>query len=134
EQRRDPGNADRVRRGEAQPATRAALQLADRILRLVQFVGDALAVVEVDVACLGQAQLASGAVQELRAEACLQVLHLAADRGLGEAQCTCCADEAAVLDHFHEDQGVVEIAGHRELLRASVYWPARGTIIPRSAG
>ncbi len=125
EQRRDPVDADRIRRGEAQPAARAALQLADRALGFVEFARDALAVFEVDVAGLGQAELARGAMQELRAQARFQVLHLAADRGLGQAQRARRGNEAAVLDHLDEDQGVVEIAGHGDSgWERSAGWPA----------
>jgi len=112
EQRRNPGGAQRVRRGDPQPATRTALQLTDGAFGFVEFAGDALAVFVVNVAGFGESELARGAVQELRAEAGFQFLHLAADRGLGQAQRLGGADEAAELDHFHEDQGVVEITGH----------------------
>jgi hypothetical protein len=112
QQGRNAFDAERIRRGDPQPAARALLQLADRAFRLVQFAGDALAMLEVDVAGLGQAELARGAMQELRAQARLQVLHLAADRGLGQLQRTRGGDEAAVLHHADEDEGVVEIACH----------------------
>jgi hypothetical protein len=77
-----------------------ALELADRVLGLVQLARDALRVLEVDVAGLGEAELARGAMQELCAEALLELLHLAAYGGLGQAQRLRGADEAAVLDHL----------------------------------
>ena len=117
QQRRDPHDPERVRRSEPQPAARAGLQLADGALGLVQFARDALAVFVVDVAGLGQPELAGGAMQELRAEAGLQVLHLAADGGLGQAQGIRRSDEAAVFDDLDEDEGVVEIARHGGLRR-----------------
>src|SRR5690606_41999589 len=102
---------------------------------LVQVAGDALAVLEIDVAGLGKAELAGRAVEQLGAEPVLQLLHLAADRGLGQAQRARGADEAAQFDHLDENQGVVEIAGHREPpWHGWADWPGDGTIIPRFAG
>src|SRR3546814_11058311 len=69
QQRRDAFDAQRIRRGDAQPAARTALQLADRALGFVEFARDALAVFVVDVARLGEAELARGPVQQLRAQA-----------------------------------------------------------------
>jgi hypothetical protein len=72
---------------------------------------------EVDVARLGQSELARGPVQQLRAEARFQFMHLAADSGLGKPQRTRRGNETAVFDDLDEDQGVVEIAGHGGRLR-----------------
>src|SRR3546814_17841747 len=79
---------------------------------LVEFARDALAVFVVDVAGLGEAELARGPVQQLRAQARFEFLHLAADGGLGQAQGPGGGDETALLDHLDEDEGVVEISGH----------------------
>lgn len=91
---------------------------------------DALAVLEVDVAGFGEAEPARGAMEQLRAQPHLQFLHLAADGGLRQAQRARGGDEAAELDHLDEDEGVVEVARHRRLLRGD--WPAVGTTIPPS--
>jgi hypothetical protein len=112
QQRRDPFDAHRIRGGDAQPTARAALQLADGALGFIQFACNALAMFVVDIARFGQPELARRAMQQLRAEAHLQVLHLAADGGLGKSQRTRRGNETAVFDHLDEDQGVVEIAGH----------------------
>ncbi len=69
-------------------------------------------------------------MEQLRAQARLEFLHLATDRGLGKAQRTRRAHETAVLDHLDENQGVVEIVRHRRLLRVIADWPACWTIIP----
>ena len=113
QQRRDLVDADRVRRGEPQPAARTGMQLADRTSRFAQFAGDTLAVLVIDIAGFGKTQLARGPVQQLRAQARLQLLHLAAHRGLGQAQHIGGGDEAALFHHLDEDQGVVEIVAHR---------------------
>lgn len=112
QQRRDPGDADGVGRAEAQPAAGPALQLAHRALGLVQLAGDVLAVLVVHAAGLGQAQAARGAVEQLRAQARLQLLHLAAEGGLGQAERPGRGRETALFDHLDEDQGVVEIECH----------------------
>src|SRR5690606_33770879 len=130
QQRRDLVDADRVRCGEAQPAARAGLQLPDRALGLDQVARDALRMLVVHAAGFGQAELARGAVEQLRAQARFEFLHLAADRGLGKTQRARRADETAVLDHLDEDQGVVEIVGHRGLRLRRLDWPACWTIIP----
>ena len=142
QQRRDPGDADRVRRGESQPAARAALQLADGAFGFVEFARDALAMFEVDVAGFGEAELARSAVKQLRAETGFEFLHLSADGGLWQLKSAGGGNETAVLDHFHEDQGVVEIAGHVGVPWARTgradgpgkppdrIWTDDGTIIP----
>src|SRR4029079_612727 len=112
EQRRDARDRKRVRRRDAQPAARSALQLTDRALRLVELVRDALRVLEVDVAGFRETELARGPVQQLCAQAGLQVLDLATDRRLRQSQCACGGNEAAVLDHLGKNQRVVEIAVH----------------------
>ena len=110
QQRRDPDHPGAVGRGDAQPAAWTVLQLADRAFGLVKVAGDALAMLEIDVPCFGQAELARGPVQQLRTEPRFQFLHLAADGGLGQAQRARGGDEAAQFGHLDEDQGVVEIA------------------------
>src|SRR5688572_23973771 len=77
---------------------------------------------EVDVAGLGEAKLARRAMQELRAKPRLQILDLAADRGLRQSQRSCGGNEAAVLHDFDEDQRVVEIPGHGRSL-SPIDWP-----------
>src|SRR5690606_16139536 len=114
EQRREPLDAQRIWRGDPQPAPWAALQLRDRAFRLLELARDALAVLVVHVAGLGEPQLARGPVQELRTQAQLEVLHLAAHRGLGQAQRPGGCNEAAGFDHLEEDEGVVEVAVHRD--------------------
>src|SRR3546814_10152079 len=79
---------------------------------LVEFARVALAVFVLDVAGLGEAELARGPVQQLRAQARFEFLHLAADGGLGQAQGPGGGDETALLHHLDEDEGVVEISGH----------------------
>src|SRR6476469_2721820 len=113
EQRRDPGDADRIRRGETQPPAWTALQLTDGAFGFVQIARDALAMFEVNGPGFGQTKLARGAMQKLCAEACFQVLHLAADRGLGQSQCAGGRNKTSVLGDLDEYQCVVEIAGHR---------------------
>src|SRR3546814_12140714 len=78
--------ARRIRGAETQPAARATLQLPDRALGFLELARDALAMLVVDAAGLGQAELARGAVEQLRAQSQLEFLHLAADGGLGQAQ------------------------------------------------
>src|SRR5690606_25216434 len=117
QQRRDLVDADRIRRAEPQPAARTRLQLADRALGFVEVTRDALRMLEVHVARFGQPELARGAMEQLRAQARLEFLHLAADRGLGKTQRFRRAYETAVFDHLDEDQGVVEIVRHARLLR-----------------
>ncbi len=112
QQRRDLVDADRIRRGEAQPAARTALQLVDRAFGLAEFARDALAMLVVDVARFGEAEFAGGPVQQLRAQARFQFLHLAADRGLRQAKRLGGGDETALLDHLDEDQRVVQIVAH----------------------
>ena len=48
-------------------------------------------------------------MQQLRPEACLQVLHLAADGRLGHAQQARCSGETASLDDASEHHDIVEI-------------------------
>src|SRR3546814_20522367 len=62
------------------------------------------AVFVVDVAGRGEAELARGPVQQLRAQARFELLHLAADGGLGQAQGLCGSDEAALLHYLDEDR------------------------------
>src|SRR5690606_12151562 len=81
-------------------------------LGFLEFLGDALAVLEVDVAGLGEAEAARGPVQQLRAKTRLQLLDLAADGGLGQAQRAGRGDETSLFDHLDEDEGVVEVVGH----------------------
>src|SRR5690606_17461101 len=114
EQRRDPGDADGVGHGEPQPASRATLQLTYRAFGFLQLLGDALAMFEIHVAGLGEAEAARGPVQELRAEPRFQLLDLAADGGLGQAERPGRGDEAALFDHLDEDEGVVEVVSHGE--------------------
>ena len=118
EQRRDPGDADRIRRGQAQPAARATLQLADGAFGFFEFARDALTVLEVDVARFGEAELARRAMQELRAESSFEILHAPAHCRLRQAQRTRRGDEAAVFDDLGEDQCVVEVARHGLLHRS----------------
>ncbi|KAG1469023.1 hypothetical protein G6F57_012349 [Rhizopus arrhizus] len=112
QQRRDPGDADRIGNGEAQPAARAGLQLAHRTLGFFKLARDALAMLVVDRTGFGQAEAARGPVQQARAQARFQFLHFAADRGLGKAERFGSGNEAALLDHLDEDQRLVEIVGH----------------------
>ncbi|MOA05821.1 hypothetical protein D3C78_1254310 [compost metagenome] len=112
QQRCDPGDADRIGHGEAQPAAWARLQLADRAFGFFKLARDALAMLVIDRAGLGEAEAARGPVQQARTEARFQFLHFAADRGLGQAERFGSRDEAALLDHFDEDQRLVEIVGH----------------------
>src|SRR3546814_4458642 len=72
EQGRDPEVAHRVRCGNAQPASRSTLQLAYRTFRLVEIERNALAMLEIDVAGLGQSELAGCAVQQLCAQSLFQ--------------------------------------------------------------
>ena len=74
-----------------------------------------------------------GPVQELCAEPRLEILHLAAHRGLREAQRARGRDEASVLDHLNEDQGVVEVSCH-VLLRIAADWSGIGTLLPPIKG
>lgn len=113
----DPGDAQRVGHGETQPAARAGLQLPDGALGLFQFARDALAVFVVHRAGFGQADAAGGPVQQAGTQAGFQLLHLAADGGLGQAKRVGCRDEAALFDHLDEDQGVVEIVSHGTAFR-----------------
>jgi len=112
QQRCDPGDADRIGHGEAQPAAWAGLQLVDRAFGLFQLARDALAMFVVHRAGLGQAQPARGPVQQACAQARFQFLHFAADGGLGQAERVGSGNETALLDHLDEDQRVVEIVGH----------------------
>ncbi|MNN03649.1 hypothetical protein D3C81_1163460 [compost metagenome] len=112
QQRGDPHRAHGVGHGEAQPAARAGLQLAHRALGLLQFAGNALAMFVIDRAGFGQAEAAGGAIQQACAEPAFQLLHLAADRGLGLPEQAGGCGEASLFDHLHEDQGVIEIVGH----------------------
>src|SRR3546814_11821874 len=64
---------------------------------------------EIDVAGLGQSELAGCAVQQLCAQSLFQLMHLAAARGLGKVQRAGRGSEAAQLDNLDEHQGVVEI-------------------------
>ena len=66
----------------------------------------------VDRTRFGQAEAAGGPVQQARTEARFQLLHFAADRGLGQAERFGSGNETALLDHFDEDQRLVEIVGH----------------------
>lgn len=86
--------------------------MVHRLFRLAQVAGDAVAVIEVDGTRLGQAQVAGGAVQQPRAEAPLQVLHLATHRGLAEAKLFGGGAEAALFHDLGKDQGVVEVLQH----------------------
>src|SRR3546814_3173706 len=98
-----------------------------RALGCLELARDALAMLVVDAAGLGQAELARGAVEQLRAQSQLEFLHLAADGGLGQAQGVGRGNEAAQLHHLDEDQGVVEIAGHgRSLRRRGLDWTKIG--------
>ncbi|MNS62640.1 hypothetical protein D3C72_957090 [compost metagenome] len=63
QQRRDPGDADRIGHGEAQPAAWARLQLADRAFGFFKLARDALAMLVIDRAGLGEAEAARGPVQ-----------------------------------------------------------------------
>ncbi len=135
EQRRDPSGAGGIRCGEAQPAARAALQLADCAFGFIEFARDALTHVEVDVARFGEAELARGPVQQLGAEPGFEILDFAADGGLGQAERAGRGNEAAVFNHADEDEGVVEIACHGgspEVLGQMTWadWPVCGIIIP----
>lgn len=112
QQRRDPGNAQRIRHGKTQPATRAGLQLSYRAFGFFQFARDALAMFVVHRAGFGQADAARGSMQQARTQPGFQFLHLAADGGLGQAKRIGGRDEAALFDHLDEDQGVVEIVSH----------------------
>src|SRR3546814_3386663 len=77
---------------------------------LVEFARDALAVFVVDVARLGEAELARGPVQQLRAQARFEFLHLAADGGLGQAQGPGGGDEARSEEHTSELQSLMRIS------------------------
>src|SRR3546814_8980649 len=102
EQGRDPEVAHRVRCGNAQPASRSTLQLAYRTFRLVEIARNALAMLEIDVAGLGQSELAGCAVQQLCAQSLFQLMPLAADRGLGQVQRAGSGSEAAQLDNLDQ--------------------------------
>lgn len=98
EQESEPDVSVRISCGNAPPAWWFALQLACRAFRLGQVACNALAVREIDVAGLGQPELAGGAVQQLGAQPLFEFMHVAADRGLGQARRACCGCEAAQLD------------------------------------
>src|SRR3546814_6602011 len=74
---------------------------------------------EIDVAGLGQSELAGCAVQQLCAQSLFQLMHLAADRGLGQVQRAGSGSEAAQLDNLDEHQGVIEITAHEASRRFS---------------
>src|SRR3546814_3124239 len=110
EQGRDPEVAHRVRCGNAQPASRSTLQLAYRTFRLVEIARNALAMLEIDVAGLGQSELAGCAVQQLCAQSLFQLMHLAADRGLGQVQRAGSGSEARSEEHTSELQSLMRIS------------------------
>ncbi|MCY1185683.1 hypothetical protein D9M73_264860 [compost metagenome] len=66
----------------------------------------------VDGAGFGEAEATRGPIQQACTEPAFQLLHLAADGGLGLPKQTCGCGEAALFDHLHEDQSVIEIVGH----------------------
>ena len=74
--------AEAVGRGDAERAARLALQCRRCLLGGLRLGEDAGAMAVVGGARLGHGKAARGAVEEARAQALLEALHMGADRGL----------------------------------------------------
>ena len=107
------------------------MQLSDGAFGFFQFTGNALAMLVIDRAGFGQADATRGPVQQAGTQPGFQFLHLAADRGLGQAERVGGSDETALFDYLDEDQGVVEIVGHEGCLPESGgIGPLAGRLFP----
>jgi hypothetical protein len=100
--RRDLALPERHRRGEADLSARLGQRLAHRRRRLLGLVHHALAALVERLAHLGEAHLARGPAQELRAEPALEPRHLPAHRGVGQAEPRGRRGEAARRDDLGE--------------------------------
>ncbi|MPN57143.1 hypothetical protein SDC9_204837 [bioreactor metagenome] len=85
------------------------MQAADRVLGLRHFVEDAVAMLEVSLADLGQTEPARTALQQADAERRLEPCHRLADARLGNSQARRRPGKTARLDHLGEQQHVVDV-------------------------
>ena len=83
-------------------AARHRLKLRDAVVRLRDLLEDLLDLLEIDLAGLGQRQLAAGAVEQAAADALLQRADVARHRGRRQPMLASGRRQAAVLHHAHE--------------------------------
>jgi hypothetical protein len=129
QRRHDVLMPDQHARMHPQDAARNRLKLGDALVRLVDLLQDVLDLGKIDLARLGERQLAAGAVEQAPADAFLQRADVARDRGRRQSMLAPGGRQAAVLHHAHEQahraQPFHPGASDLFVLRKDVARPAR---------